>query len=74
MEEAPNGYLAVLEREEDVQCAKEYYDIEEKNVNSAMSELSCYSYIKDSNSNCVSVMSLLLNMSTVAVTMYVASM
>ena len=32
MEEAPNKYLAVLEREEDVQCAKEYYDIEEKNV------------------------------------------
>ena len=32
MEEAPNEYLAVLEREEDVQCAKEYYDIEEKIV------------------------------------------
>ena len=29
-EKASNEYLAVLEREEDVQCAKEYYDIEEK--------------------------------------------
>ena len=33
-------------------------------LNSAMSELSHYSYINDSNSNCVSAMSLLLNMST----------
>ena len=29
-EEASNEYLAVLEREEDVQCAEDYYDIEEK--------------------------------------------
>ena len=26
-EEASNEYLTVLEREEDVQCAEEYYDI-----------------------------------------------
>ena len=45
-EEAPKECLAVLEREENVQCAKEY-DIEEKmyienlkTLNSVMSELS----------------------------------
>ena len=71
VEEASNEYLAVLEREEDVKCTEEYYDIEEKvyiknlkRLNSAMAELSCYSYINDSSSNCVSAMSLLSNMST----------
>ena len=70
-EKALNEYLEVLEREEDVQCAEDYYDIEEKvyiknlkMLNSAMEELSCYSVINDRSSNCVSVMSLLLNMST----------
>ena len=70
-EEASNEYLTVLEREEDVQCAEEYYDIEEKvyienmkMVNSAIEELSCYSDINDKSSNCVPAMSLLLNMST----------
>ena len=63
-EEASNEYLSVLEREEDVQCAEDYYDIEEKVyignlkiLNSAMDELSHYSYINDSNSNCISDMS-----------------
>ena len=70
-EEASNEYLSVLEREEDVQCAEDYYDIEEKiyiknlkMLNSAMEELSCYSDINDRSSNCVSAMPLLLNMST----------
>ena len=70
-EKASNEYLEVLEREEDVQCAEDYYDIEEKvyiqnlkMLNSAMEELSCYSDINDRSSNCVSAMSLLLNMST----------
>ena len=70
-EEASHEYLTVLEREEDVQCAKEYYGIEEKvyienlkMLNSAIEELSCYSDINDKSSNFVSVMSLLLNMST----------
>ena len=63
-EEASNEYLSVLEREEDVQCAEDCYDIEEKVyignlkiLNSAMDELSHYSYINDSNSNCISDMS-----------------
>ena len=67
-EEASNEYLSVLEREEDVQCAEDYYDIEEKvyiknlnMLNSAMEELSCYSYVNGSSSNCVSAMP---NMST----------
>ena len=67
-ENASNEYLEVLDREEDVQCAEEYYDIEEKVyignlkiLNSAMDELSRYSYINGSSSNCVSAM---LNMST----------
>ena len=70
-EKASNEYLEVLDREEDVQCAEDYYDIEEKVyienlkiLNSAMDELSRYSYIIDSSSNCVSAMSPLLNMST----------
>ena len=70
-EKASNEYLEILEREEDVQCAEDYYDIEEKvyienlkMLNSAMEELSSYSVISGSNSNCVSDMSLLLNMST----------
>ena len=70
-EEASNEHLSVLEREEDVQCAEDYYDSEEKvyienmkMLNSAMEELSCYSCINDSNSNCESDMSLLLNMYT----------
>ena len=70
-EKASNEYLEVLERAEDVQCAEDYYDIEEKlyienlkMLNSAMEELSSYSVISGSNSNCVSDMSLLLNMST----------
>ena len=70
-EEASNEYLTVLEREEDVQCAEEYYDIEEKvyienmkMLNSAIEELSCYSDINDKSSNFASAMSLLLNMST----------
>ena len=50
--EAPNEYLPVLEREENVQCAKAYHTEKKvyienlKMLNSAMSELSCYSYIK----------------------------
>ena len=73
-EEASNEYLTVLEREEDVQCAEEYYDIEEKvyienmkMVNSAIEELSCYSDINDKSSKCVPAMSLLLNMSTAVI-------
>ena len=69
-EEASNEYVSVLEREEDIQCAEDFYDIEEKVyignlkiLNSAMDELSCYSYINDSSSSCVSAMSLLSNMS-----------
>ena len=70
-EEASNEYFSILEREEDVQCAEDYYDSEEKvyienmkMLNSAMEELSCYSCINDSNSNCESDISLLLNMYT----------
>ena len=70
-ERASNEYLEVLEREEDVQCAEDYYDIEEKvyienlkMLNSAMEELSSYSFIIDSSSNCVSAVSPLLNVST----------
>ena len=70
-EKASNEYLEVLEREEDVQCAEDYYDIEEKvyienlkMLNSAMEELSSYSFIIDSSSNCVSAVSPLLNVST----------
>ena len=70
-EKASNEYLEVLERAEDVQCAEDYYDIKEKlyienlkMLNSAMEELSSYSVISGSNSNCVSDMSLLLNIST----------
>ena len=70
-EKATNEYLEVLEREEDVQCAEDYYDIEEKvyienlkMLNSAMEELSSYSFIIDSSSNCVSAVSPLLNVST----------
>ena len=70
-EKASNEYLEILEREEDVQCAEDYYDTEEmvyignlKILNSAMDELSRYSYIIDSSSNCVSAVSPLLNVST----------
>ena len=70
-EEASNEYLSVLEREEDVQCAEDYYDTEEKVyignlkiLNSAMDELSRYTYIIDSSSTCVSAVSPLLNVST----------
>ena len=70
-EKASNEYLEVLDREEDVQCAEDYYDIEEKvyienlkMLNSAMDELSRYTYIIDSSSTCVSAVSPLLNMST----------
>ena len=69
-EKASSEYLEILERE-DVQCAEDYYDIEEKvyienlkMLNSAIEELSCYSDINDKSSNFVSAMSLLLNMST----------
>ena len=70
-EKASNEYLEVIEREEDVQCAEDYYDIDEKvyienlkMLNSAMEELSSYSFIIDSSSNCVSAVSPLLNVST----------
>ena len=73
-EKASNEYLEVLEREEDVQCAEDYYDIEEKvyienmkMLNSAIEELSCYSDINDKSSDCVPAMSLLLNMSTAVI-------
>ena len=70
-EKASNEYLEILEREEDVQCAENYYDIEEKvyiknlkMLNSAMEELSCYPYVNGSSSNCVSAMP---NMSTAVI-------